>query len=91
MRYTGAMVADVHRTLLTGGVFLYPPTAKAPKGKLRLMYEANPMAMLIEQAGGKAYSGTQRTMEQQPSGLHERTSVIIGSPDEVDNVLRFLT
>ena len=90
MRYSGAMVADVHRTLLNGGVFLYPPTAKAPKGKLRLMYEANPMAMLVEQAGGKAYSGTQRTLEQQPSGLHERTSVIIGSPAEVDHVLRFL-
>ncbi|MEZ6014557.1 MAG: class 1 fructose-bisphosphatase [Planctomycetota bacterium] len=90
MRYAGAMVGDVHRTLLKGGVFLYPPTAKAPKGKLRLMYEANPMAMLIEQAGGKAFSGTERTMEQQPQGLHERTSVIIGSPAEVDHVLRFL-
>jgi fructose-1,6-bisphosphatase I len=90
MRYAGAMVADVHRTLLTGGVFLYPPTAKAPQGKLRLMYEANPMAMLVEQAGGKAYSGTVRTMEQVPTGLHERTSVIIGSPAEVDHVLRFL-
>jgi fructose-1,6-bisphosphatase I len=90
MRYAGAMVGDVHRTLLKGGVFLYPPTAKAPQGKLRLMYEANPMAMLIEQAGGKAYSGTTRTLEQQPKGLHERTSVIVGSPDEVDHVLRFL-
>ncbi len=90
MRYAGAMVGDVHRTLLKGGVFLYPPTAKAPKGKLRLMYEANPMAMIIEQAGGKAYSGPLRTMEQVPTSLHERTSVIIGSPAEVDHVLRFL-
>lgn len=86
-RYAGAMVADVHRILMKGGVFLYPPTAKAPNGKLRLMYEANPMAMIIEQAGGKAYSGTERTMEIEPDALHQRTSVILGSPDEVDHVL----
>jgi len=90
MRYAGAMVGDVHRTLLKGGVFLYPPTAKSPQGKLRLMYEANPMAMIIEQAGGKAYSGLERTMELVPTGLHQRTSVIVGSAAEVDHVLRFL-
>lgn len=86
-RYAGAMVADVHRILLKGGVFLYPPTAKAPKGKLRLMYEANPMAMIVEQAGGKAFAEKQRILEIQPEDLHQRTSVILGSPDEVEHVL----
>jgi fructose-1,6-bisphosphatase I len=76
--------------LVKGGVFLYPPTQKAPNGKLRLMYEANPMAMIIEQAGGKAYSGLQRTLEVEPEALHQRTSVIMGSPDEVDRVLDHL-
>ncbi|MEM1449719.1 MAG: class 1 fructose-bisphosphatase [Planctomycetota bacterium] len=90
MRYAGAMVADVHRTLMKGGVFLYPPTKSAPSGKLRLMYEANPMAMLVEQAGGKAFSGTQRTMEVQPDAIHQRVPVILGSPAEVDHVLRHL-
>ena len=85
-RYAGAMVADVHRTLLKGGVFLYPPTEKAPKGKLRLMYEANPMAMIIEQAGGLACAGTERILEIEPTALHERCSVILGSPDEVERV-----
>ena len=89
-RYAGAMVADVHRILLKGGVFLYPPTAKAPEGKLRLMYEANPMALLIEQAGGKAFAGQQRLLDVDPRGIHQRTSVILGSPDEVDQVLRHL-
>jgi fructose-1,6-bisphosphatase I len=89
-RYVGAMVADVHRTLLKGGVFLYPPTAKAPNGKLRLMYEANPMAMLVEQAGGKALAGDQRILTVEPQALHQRTSVVLGSPDEVDRLLTFL-
>ena len=89
-RYAGAMVADVHRVLLKGGVFLYPPTKKAPDGKLRLMYEANPMAMLVEQAGGKALAGKQRILDVQPRTLHQRTSVVLGSPDEVDHVLRHL-
>jgi fructose-1,6-bisphosphatase I len=89
-RYAGAMVADVHRVLLKGGVFFYPPTAKAPQGKLRLMYEANPMAMLIEQAGGKAFAGTQRLLEVTPSTLHQRTPVTLGSAAEVDHLLRFL-
>ncbi|MDG1050190.1 MAG: class 1 fructose-bisphosphatase, partial [Planctomycetota bacterium] len=91
MRYAGAMVADVHRILMKGGVFLYPPTASSPSGKLRLMYECNPMAMLIEQAGGKSYSGTQRTMEIQPDALHQRVPVVLGSPDEVDHVLRHIS
>ena len=91
-RYIGSFVADVHRTLLKGGVFLYPPTNKNPEGKLRLMYEANPIAMLIEQAGGKAITGSAagRIMEVQPKSIHQRTSVVVGSADEVDAVARHL-
>lgn len=89
-RYIGSMVADVHRTLVSGGVFMYPPTTKHPGGKLRLLYEANPMSMVIERAGGLAYSGLQRTLEIEPSRLHQRTSVLLGSPDEVREVLRFM-
>jgi fructose-1,6-bisphosphatase I len=86
-RYVGAMVADVHRILLKGGVFLYPPTKKAPNGKLRLMYEANPMAFLIEQAGGKALAAPgQRILDVQPQDIHQRVPVILGSADEVDHV-----
>ena len=87
-RYIGSMVADIHRTLLKGGVFLYPPTESHPEGKLRLMYEANPMAMILEQAGGKAISGDKRTLDIQPTGLHQRTNVLMGSPTEVDLVLK---
>ena len=89
-RYIGSMVADVHRILMRGGVFLYPPTTKNPGGKLRLLYEANPMAMVIEQAGGLAYSGEVRTMDIQPSELHQRVPVLLGSPDEVESVRRLL-
>jgi fructose-1,6-bisphosphatase I len=90
-RYVGAMVADVHRILLQGGVFMYPPTQKAPNGKLRLMYEANPMAMLIEQAGGKALAAPDtRILDVQPRDIHQRTPVIIGSADEVDAVVAHL-
>ncbi|HTL02321.1 MAG TPA: class 1 fructose-bisphosphatase [Vicinamibacterales bacterium] len=95
-RYIGSMVGDVHRTLLKGGVFLYPPTHKNPQGKLRLMYEANPMAMIVEQAGGKAvapaadHSGgaAPRILDIAPLSIHQRTSVLLGSPAEVDAVLR---
>jgi fructose-1,6-bisphosphatase I len=91
-RYIGSMVADLHRILLKGGVFLYPPTARNPQGKLRLMYEANPMAMIVEQAGGKALGsgdGTAptRLLDLQPTSIHQRTSVIIGSPAEVARVV----
>jgi fructose-1,6-bisphosphatase I len=87
-RYVGAMVADVHRILLKGGVFMYPPTKKAPNGKLRLMYEANPMSMLIEQAGGKALASPgQRILDVQPTDIHQRTPIVLGSPDEVDHVM----
>ncbi len=89
-RYIGSMVADVHRMLITGGVFLYPPTAKNPGGKLRLLYEANPMAMIVEQAGGISYSGDERTLEIQPTKLHQRVPVVLGSPEEVEHVRSFL-
>ncbi|MGD2167811.1 MAG: class 1 fructose-bisphosphatase, partial [Gammaproteobacteria bacterium] len=90
-RYAGAMVADVHRILLKGGVFLYPPTVKAPAGKLRLLYEANPMAMLIEQAGGLAMAAPgKRLLDIVPKRIHQRTPVILGSTDEVNHVLRFM-
>jgi|TARA_B100000959_G_C14916753_1_gene597699 fructose-1,6-bisphosphatase I len=90
-RYIGSMVADVHRVLLKGGVFLYPPTNDRPGGKLRLMYEANPMSMIIEQAGGKAVAGDRRILDIVPEGLHQRTSVILGSEDQVDAILKHTT
>jgi len=84
-RYIGSMVADVHRTLLKGGIFIYPETTDRPEGKLRLLYEAMPMAMLVEQAGGRAITGSgTRILDLQPTALHERTSVILGSTAEVD-------
>ena len=82
-RYIGSLVADFHRTLLKGGVFLYPPTQKAPKGKLRLLYEANPLAMIAEQAGGGAVNGRTRILEVAARGIHDRTPLIIGSRSEV--------
>lgn len=72
LRYVGSMVADVHRTLLYGGVFMYPASQSSPNGKLRLLYECNPMSMLIEQAGGAATTGTQRIMDIVPTSIHER-------------------
>ena len=89
LRYIGSLVADFHRTLLRGGVFLYPPTQKTPKGKLRLLYEANPLALIAEQAGGAATDGRQRILDKVPTSLHERTTLIIGSKDEVERVLSF--
>jgi fructose-1,6-bisphosphatase I len=91
-RYAGAMVADVHRILLKGGVFFYPPTQKSPDGKLRLMYEANPMAMIVEQAGGKTVAAVgQRILDIKPTAIHQRTPVILGSADQVDAVLAHLS
>ena len=80
-------------TLLKGGVFFYPPTAKAPEGKLRLMYEANPMAMILEQAGGLAFVGGDRRkiLEVEPRSLHQRTPLVMGSPEDVERVLSFLS
>jgi fructose-1,6-bisphosphatase I len=87
-RYIGSMVADVHRTLLKGGVFLYPPTKKNPEGKLRLLYEANPIALIMEQAGGRAVTGTAagRILDIEPTSIHQRISVVMGSADEVEAV-----
>jgi fructose-1,6-bisphosphatase I len=76
--------------LLKGGVFIYPPTSKSPKGKLRLLYECNPMAFVLEQAGGKATTGTQRVLDIVPNGLHDRSPLIMGSADMVDKVLEFM-
>ncbi|ERJ60576.1 class 1 fructose-bisphosphatase [Sphingobacterium paucimobilis] len=89
-RYIGSMVADIHRNLLLGGVFIYPQTALQPKGKLRLMYECNPIAFIIEQAGGKATTGTERILEIEPEELHQRVPAILGSTDMVNKVLEFL-
>ena len=89
LRYIGSLVADFHRTLLRGGVFLYPPTTKAPGGKLRLLYEANPLAFIAEQAGGAATDGATRILDKIPTALHERTSLVIGSKAEVDRVASF--
>jgi fructose-1,6-bisphosphatase I len=83
-RYIGSLVADFHRTLLKGGVFLYPPTVKAPKGKLRLLYEANPLAFIAEQAGGLAVNGPTRILDLQPTEIHQRTPFIVGSRREVE-------
>ncbi|MDP2816861.1 MAG: class 1 fructose-bisphosphatase [Polaromonas sp.] len=91
MRWIAAMVADVHRILCRGGVFLYPWDNREPDkaGKLRLMYEANPMSWLIEQAGGAATNGKQRILDIQPTKLHERVSVILGSKNEVERVTSY--
>jgi fructose-1,6-bisphosphatase I len=89
-RYIGSMVGDVHRTLLKGGVFLYPAMLKSPAGKLRLLYEGNPMALLIEQAGGAATTGSGRILEVPPGELHQRVPVILGSGQEVQHVLDHL-
>jgi fructose-1,6-bisphosphatase I len=89
-RYIGSMVADVHRTLLKGGVFLYPGTKKAPEGKLRLLYEGSPMAFVIEQAGGAASTGRGPLLDVAPTRLHQRVPVVLGSSGEVEHVLRHL-
>jgi fructose-1,6-bisphosphatase I len=83
-RFVGSLVADFHRTLLRGGIFMYPETSNFPKGRLRLLYEANPIAFLAEQAGGKATNGTQRILDVQPTALHERTPFIVGGVVEME-------
>lgn len=90
LRYIGSMVADIHRTLLYGGVFLYPADIVSHKGKLRLLYEANPMSFVVEQAGGLARDGGKRVLEIVPEQLHQRTPLIVGSPKNVEEVERFL-
>jgi len=89
-RYIGSLVADFHRTMLKGGIFLYPPTKPHPKGKLRLLYEANPIAFMAEQAGGLATDGTQRILDIQPDSLHQRTPLIVGSREEVELLQRMV-
>jgi fructose-1,6-bisphosphatase I len=91
MRWTASMVADIHRILTRGGVFLYPWDAREPgrPGKLRLMYEANPMGMLIEQAGGAATDGLQRILDIEPKSLHERVGVVMGAQEEVARIARY--
>jgi len=91
MRWVASMVADVHRILTRGGIFMYPWDSREPNkpGKLRLMYEANPMSLLIEQAGGAAIDGSQRILDIQPTQLHQRVSVILGSKNEVETVARY--
>jgi len=93
MRWIASMVADVHRILTRGGVFMYPWDKREPHkpGKLRLMYEANPMSWLIEQAGGASTNGKERILDLQPGQLHERVSVVLGSKNEVDRVTRYHT
>ncbi len=89
-RYVGSLVADFHRTLLKGGIFIYPASKKEPNGKLRLLYEANPIAFLAEQAGGLATDGNKRILEKQPKELHERTPLYVGSKQEIELIHKFL-
>jgi fructose-1,6-bisphosphatase I len=91
MRWIASMVADVHRILTRGGVFLYPWDKREPDkaGKLRLMYEANPMAFLVEQAGGAATDGRWRILDIEPTRLHERISVMLGSKNEVERITKY--
>ncbi|XP_071449986.1 fructose-1,6-bisphosphatase 1 [Hetaerina americana] len=86
-RYVGSMVADVHRTLKYGGVFMYPATKDAPKGKLRLLYECNPMAYIMTQAGGMATNGKINILDVQPEAIHQRSPIFLGSKDDVQEVM----
>jgi len=90
-RYIGSAVADIHRNLITGGIYIYPTTAASPNGKLRLLYECNPISYIIEQAGGKATDGFKRILEIEPKSLHQRTSFFAGSADMVTNACEFMT
>lgn len=89
-RYIGSMVADMHRTLIKGGIFMYPGDSSAPKGKLRLQYECNPMAFIMEVAGGTAQSGTGHVLDIQPAELHQRTPIFIGSKKMVEKAMEFV-
>lgn len=89
-RYIGSLVADFHRNMLKGGVFIYPPTNSHPNGKLRLLYECNPIAFIAEQAGGAAFSDSRRTLDLQPETIHQRVPFYVGSPDMVIKVQEFL-
>ncbi|CAG0889224.1 unnamed protein product [Darwinula stevensoni] len=89
-RYIGSMVADVHRTLKYGGVFMYPRTRDCPEGKLRLMYEMNPVSFIVEQAGGRATDGMRPILELTPTGIHQRTPVFLGSKEDVEEAMEFI-
>lgn len=88
-RYIGSMVSDIHRTLVYGGIFLYPATTQSPKGKLRLLYECNPIAYIIEHAGGMAHSGERRILDIEPTAIHQRTPIFLGSKEDVEDYLQF--
>jgi fructose-1,6-bisphosphatase I len=89
-RYIGSGVADIHRNLITGGIYIYPTTTKSPKGKLRLLYECNPLAYIVEQAGGKATTGSKRILEVPITELHQRTPLFLGSSEMVDISMEFM-
>ncbi len=89
MRWVASMVADVFRVLSRGGIFMYPRDSKNKDGRLRLMYEANPMSFIVEQAGGAATDGRSRILDLQPKGLHQRVAVILGSKNEVERVTSY--
>ena len=89
-RYIGALVADFHRNLISGGIFLYPAEIGRPQGKLRLCYEASPLALIVEQAGGAATDGFNRILDLTPAKLHQRTPLVIGSKSDVEFVREML-
>jgi fructose-1,6-bisphosphatase I len=89
-RYIGSLVADVHRTLLYGGIFMYPADAKSPRGKLRLLYECAPLAFVVKQAGGRAIDGENDILKIEPEALHQRTPLYIGSAEFVDMAQAYL-
>jgi len=89
-RYIGSMIADFHRNLLFGGIFMYPADSRNPNGKLRLMYECNPVAFIIEQAGGRAIDGKQRILDIKPENLHQRVPIFVGSEEDVNMVEKFM-
>jgi fructose-1,6-bisphosphatase I len=89
-RYIGSLVSDIHRNMIKGGIYIYPTSSKSPKGKLRLLYECNPLAFIIEQAGGKASDGVNRIMEIQPTELHQRVSFFCGSKNMVEKAEEFM-
>jgi len=88
-RYIGSLVADFHRNLLKGGIYIYPGTSKDPNGKLRLIYECNALAFLVEQAGGKASDGNRRILDIEPQSLHQRSAFYVGSKNMVEKAEMF--
>jgi len=90
LRYIGSLVADFHRNLIKGGIYIYPPTSKAPNGKLRLLYEANPLAFIAEQAGAKATDGFRRILDIQPENIHQRVPLFIGSKKMVEKAEEYM-